>query len=352
MLAREQIDAGNYEAACALLTRWWQPGEWPKLTGLTQPSYADLLLTVGSLAGYFGSTHQMPKGQRHAEELLNGAIALFEQLMAKKQCAEGRIELALCYKREGLLDLARSTLLTALDHLSDHHDDLRGLALVRLSSLEREAGRFHEAAARLTEAGAIVNSLGPWATGRYYLELASTYKELAIFEGRSDYFDQAFEFFGEALFEFEAVGNHRLAAIVEINHGYLLLNLDRLAEAELSLTRARKLFASFGDRVRGAQTDDCFAQLYLARRQFELAEEVINRSIQVLAIGGEARLLAESLRTQGLVFSKLGRYREAERILDLAQQVSEQCGDPNGFRLAIQIKSELQFCRHPQEPRR
>ncbi|MCA1573985.1 MAG: winged helix-turn-helix domain-containing protein, partial [Acidobacteria bacterium] len=91
-VAREQIETGNFEAACAVLQRWWTIGEWPKVEGLEPHSSADLLFTTGTLAGWVASSRQVPKGQKQAEALLNGSIALFEQLGLRTRGAEGRIE--------------------------------------------------------------------------------------------------------------------------------------------------------------------------------------------------------------------------------------------------------------------
>lgn len=341
IVAREQIEAGNYEAACEVLQRWWTLGEWPQLEGLSPHSSADLLFTVGSLAGNVASTRQVPRGQKHAEALLNGSIALFEQVMAKKRAAEGRIELGLCYQREGLFDLARTALLAALGDLADKDLELKSLGLIRLASLEHKAGCLQDALSRLNEAADIVKSAGPWATGRYLLELASTLKDLALVENRTEHFDQALEHFTEALYEFEAVGHHRLAAIVENNYGYLLLTQDRLDAARPHLIRSRRLFDGFGDKVRCAQVDETMAQLHLAAGEIELAEQVILRSVETLDLGGEDPILAESLRTQGVVLCKLGRYREAQRVLERAQQVAEHCGDMDGAERARVIKVEV-----------
>jgi len=340
-VAREQIEAGNYEAACAVLQRWWTLGEWPQLDDLSPHSSADLLFTVGCLAGNVVSTRQVPRGQKHAEALLNGSIALFEQVMAKKRAAEGRIELGLCYQREGLFDLARTALLAALGELSDKDLELKSLGLIRLASLEHKAGWLQEAQSRLNEAADIVESAGPWATGRYLLELASTLKDLALVENRTEYFDRALEHYTEALYEFEAVGHHRLAAIVENNFGYLLLAQDRLDAARPHLIRSRRLFDGFGDKVRCAQVDETMAQFYLAAGEIELAEQVIIRSVETLDLGGEDPVLAESLRTQGEVLCRLGRYREAQRVLERAQQVSEHCDDADGAERARVIKLEV-----------
>jgi hypothetical protein len=89
-------------------------GEWPKLDGLNSRLSADLLLTVGTLAGFVASARQVPRGQKHAEALLNGAIGLSEQLGSKTLSCEGRVDLALCYQRQGMFDLARTTFLAAL----------------------------------------------------------------------------------------------------------------------------------------------------------------------------------------------------------------------------------------------
>ncbi|MCM3869883.1 MAG: winged helix-turn-helix domain-containing protein, partial [Pyrinomonadaceae bacterium] len=55
-VAREQIEAGNFEAACVVLERWWTLGEWPKVEGLEPQSCADLLFTTGALAGWVTSS--------------------------------------------------------------------------------------------------------------------------------------------------------------------------------------------------------------------------------------------------------------------------------------------------------
>lgn len=336
-VAREQIDSGNYEAACAVLQRWWTFGELPRLEGLSADSSADLLFTAGALAGWVASTRQVPRGQKHAEALLNGSIALFEQLGLKTHSAEGRIELAYCYYRQGLYDLARSTLQTSLKELSPDDYELRGAALIRSAGLERSSGCPQNALAFLNQAAEIIELTGPWVNGRYHFELATTLKELAITESCNEHISFALKHFQEGLYEFKAIGNHRYAASLENNFGYLLLNLNQFDEAEDRLVRARKLFDSLGDKVRRAQVDETLAQLHLARRQFDLAHQAISQSVETLETGGEGALLAESLTTQGVVLCRLGRRREAKRVLDRANRVAESCDDSEGAGRALLI---------------
>ena len=339
-VSREQIDSGNYEAACRILRPWWIFGSWPKLQGLNQKSSADLLFTIGELAGFVASTQQIPRGQRHGEELLIGSITLFEHLGFRRRASEGKIELALCYYRQGLFDIGRSVLVHVLRELSEDDWELRSLALIRLASLERHAGRLRDALGRLNEVINKVKLYGPWATGRCHLELASTYKDLGIAEDNVAYFNNAQEFYYKALHEFEAVGNHRYVAIVENNIGFLLLNLKAYQESEYHLLRARRLFEVFSDVVRGAQVNETLARLYVAREQYISADDAIKKAVQVLEKTDGEALLAEALVTNGLVESKLGNYAKAKSILQAGCSVAERCGDYEGAGRALLILSE------------
>jgi DNA-binding winged helix-turn-helix (wHTH) protein/tetratricopeptide (TPR) repeat protein len=335
-IAREQIDAGNYDAACRILQSRWLFGDWPNLDGLSQQSCADLLFTCGELAGCVASTRQLPKGQKQGEALLSGSIAIFEQLASKRRAAEGRIELALCYYRQGLFDLGRSTLVRVLDTLSEDDSELRSLALIRLASLERHAGHLDDALSYLYQARSLLDSAGPWASGRCNLELASTYKDLAS-EEITTHFENAKEFYWRALHEFEAVGNHRLTAIVENNLGFLFLLVGDFSQSEAHLLRARRMFSHFDDRIRRAQVDDSLARLYLAQQKLHEAVIAIEQSVQTMEIGDEDALLAESLTTKGMVYCALRRYSEAEKVLESAYRLASRCGDTEGAGRAVLI---------------
>jgi tetratricopeptide (TPR) repeat protein len=339
-IAREQIDIGNYDAACKMLKPWWVFGEWPIVEGLGQCSCADLLFTAGELAGCVASTKQLPNGQKHGEALLNGAIAIFEQLKSKKRAAEARIELALSYYRQGLFHLGRSTLVKVLATLSADDSELLSLALIRLASLERHAGRLNDALSYLIQATTWIDLSGPWARGRCYLELASTYKDLGVTYNADSHFDTAKTFYLRALIEFWAVGNHRLTAIAENNLGLLLLLMNRGVDAELHLGRARNVFHYFDDRIRCAQVDDSLARLYLGQGRLNEADIAIERSIKTIEAGDEDAILAESLTTKGIVYGKLGRYKEAQKALEAAYRLSLRCGDIEGAARAVLIIAE------------
>jgi len=225
-----------------------------------------------------------------------------------------------------------------LDELPTEERELKSRSLVRLAFAEMKAGRLHDSLSRLNEAREIVALAGPATTGFFHIEMATTLGELAIAESSAEYFDQACKHYKEALFKCEAVGHHRRTAVLECNHGYLLLAFKKIDEAEPLLLRARSLFNHFSDCC--PQLDETLAQLHLARNRVDLAEQAIILSVATLETGGEEALLAESLRTQGRILCKLGRRREAKRVLDRAYQVAERCGDSEGAGLALLIVIE------------
>jgi TolB-like protein len=283
-IAREQIEIGNYDAGCVILCNWWRPGQWPNLNGLSSHGAADLLFTTGSLAGSLSSTGRIKKGQKHAEDLLSGSVGIFEHLGAKRRAAEARIELALSYYRQGKFPLSRNSLLKILDELKPEDSELRSLALIRLGVVERHAGQISDSLTRFSQAYPHVQEGGPLVTGRYYHELGTTLQEIALAENRPDFLETSTHHFQRASYEFIAIGHHRYTAVLENNHGFLLLKLGRFKEAEIHLIRARKLFKEFNDAVRKSQVDDTLARLYIATHQFELSDLASRRAVSCLEV--------------------------------------------------------------------
>src|SRR6185369_1337729 len=109
-IARQKIEIGDYEAGCRALASWWRLGEWPVQQDLDPGTAAELLLTTGSLTDSVVRVKRMVGGQRLAEALISGAIALFDHFGEKRRAIEARIELGCCYYHQGLFDIAHSTL--------------------------------------------------------------------------------------------------------------------------------------------------------------------------------------------------------------------------------------------------
>lgn len=328
-VARDQIAIGNFQAAALILRRWSVPGQWPKLDTLNTCTAADLLFTAGTLFGWIAGSKQLLHGHKHAEAFLNGAIALFEQLGIKNRSIEAQIELARCYYRQGLLDLARETISGALSYLPGDQRELETFALVILGVIERDSGRLRESLVKLREA-ARLEAVGRLVTNRCYLDLATTLKELAFSERTDSHLNEAQSHFWRALYESEALGHHRNVGSVENNIGFLLLSLGFCHESEQHLLRASRIFEALSDSVRGAQVNDTLARLYITTKQLALAQEVIDRAVCTLEMTDSEAILAEALTTKGIVESKRKCYGAGKRSFEAAYKIAERCGDVQG----------------------
>jgi len=333
-VARDQMTIGNYEAARLILRNWATAGEWPKLSGLNGYAAADLLFTAGTLFGVLAGSKQVLHGHRHAEALLNGSIALFEQLGIKSRSAEARVELTRCYYRQGLLDLARQTVSVALSDLPADQLEIKVFALISHGIIEKDFGRVPEAVTILREA-ASVELKGHLITGRCNIDLATALKDLAVSEHQDSYIPDARFHFFNALYEAEALGHHRNVACVENNLGFLLLNVGSYAESEQHLLRAKRIFEALCDTVRGAQVNDTLARLYIETKEHDRAQETIDRAVEALAPTDSDAILAETLTTKGIVACKLGKFSEGKRSFETAHKLAHKCGDYEGAGRAL-----------------
>jgi DNA-binding winged helix-turn-helix (wHTH) protein/tetratricopeptide (TPR) repeat protein len=340
-IAREQIAVGNFDAGNLVLKSVWCGHDWPTLEGLSPHTAADLVFTLGALIGNLAGAGRMSKGQKYAEGFLNGSIAIFEQLGSKSRSSEARLELARCYYREGLFDLARETLECALDLLPLDQTELRSVCLVLLGAIYRDTGRLEDSTAKLLEATTL-EVAGQLATGRCYLELATTLKERSAVDTNQEYAEQAKQYFQQALYESEAIGNHRLAAAVENNLGFFLMSLRLFQESESHLLRSRKLFETFGDEIRFAQVNESLARLYVSTLDYPRAKVAVDSAVETLELNDGEALLAEALTTKGLVECREHRFGEGLRALEGAHRVAERCGDHEGAgRALLTILEEL-----------
>lgn len=339
-IAHEKIEIGDYDSGCAALSQWWKLGQWPRQESLSQKAAAELLLTAGALTDATARAKRILGGQRLAEALISGAIALFDHLADKTKTVEARIELGCCYYHQGLFDIAHATLRDCITHLTNEDYELRAVALIRLAIVERHSGRLHEAFTLLKQVSNLEANTSSWTKGRFRTEMANTLKEFGVAEGKKHYFDQALSHYREASLQFEQVGNLRYAAAVENNRGYLLLSLQRFAESQTHLERARSLFRELGDMIGCAQVDDTLAQLYLASGNYERAESAIELAVNTLEGSEEDALLAEALTTQGLILCRLNHRPAAKPIIERARRVAERCGDREGAGRALLILIE------------
>jgi tetratricopeptide (TPR) repeat protein len=336
-LSKKFEEAGDYEAAREALGEIWQGvGIRPRLDGLLdQSAVAEVLLRVGALTGWIGSSEQIVGAQEAAKDLLSESVALFESLGDAARAAEGQTELAYCYWREGAFDEARVILGEVLLRLGDEDGERRAVAILRRAIVEASAKRYHDALHILTEAAPLFEARATdGIKGKFHNELANVLNYLSLAERRSDYTDRALVEYAAAGFHFEQAGHTRNQAAVENNLGYLFASLGKFAEAHTHLDRARRLFVGLRDRVHTAQVDETRAGAFIAAGRYEEAERLARLAAGILSKGGELALLAEAAITHGVALARLGRYVPARAAFLRAEDVSLRAGDVEGAGLA------------------
>ncbi|MGI9107128.1 MAG: response regulator [Pyrinomonadaceae bacterium] len=332
-LAKQLEEAGNYEAAHDTMSEFWQRvGDRPKIEGLDQRSAAEVLLRVGVLFRWIGSTRQLKDAQEKAKDLISESITIFETLRDSKKVAEALTELGCCYWRAGAFDEARVMLRDALSRLDEQEDrDLRGVALVRSVIVEKEATRYSDAFRILNEAAPLFETITNDALkGKFHNEFGAVLTLLGEIEHREDYKDRAFVEYAAASFHFEQAGHVRYQACVENNLGFLFFTAAKFTEAHEHLTRARRLLVDLKDVVRVAQVDETRARAFLAEGKNADAERLARSAVKTLEEGSEQHLLAEALTTHGIALRRIGQNTRALLTLQRAIVVAEQAGDLEG----------------------
>lgn len=343
-LAKELEEVGNYEAAREAMGELWScVGERPLLDGLGEATGAEVLLRVGVLTGWLGSTKQIEGAQETAKNLISESIIKFEALQGTEKIAEAQTEIAYCYWREGARGEARVWLREALSRLADTDSETKLVALLRSAIVERTSGRYNDALRLLTEALPLVEkSTNDALKGKVHNQFALVLRFLGITERREDYLDRALIEYAAASYHFEQAGHTRYHACVENNLGFLFCAIKNFAEAHKHLDRAQALFTSMKDDVHTAQVDDTRSRVLLAEGRVTEAEKLVHSAVQVLERGGEQSLLAEALTTHGLTLARMGNHRLARPTLQRAVEVAQNAGDSDAAALAsLTILEEL-----------
>lgn len=330
-LAKSLEEAGEFESAQEILRPFW-PGlrHRPVTTGLNNETKAELLLRTGTLTGWLGSAKQVAGAQEVAKDLISESAAIFETLSLSEKIAEARVDLAICYWREGGLDEARITLRLVLDSLQNIQSEQKLRALLNSAIVEKVATRDQEAL-RIYREAAPQFSVSPnhALRGKFHNSHATLLKSLGLSEKREEYIDTALIEFAAASFHFEQAGHHRFQARVENNVGFLFASIGRFVEAREHVNSARRLFAKLADHGGAAYADDTLAQVFLLEGNSEEAEKVSRRAVQALRRGGEQAELAEALTTHGKALARLKQAPVAKAALDQAVEIAQNAGNPD-----------------------
>lgn len=331
-IAGQWEEAGDYEAAREALGEFWAGvGERPRTKGLDDTAAAMLLLRAGTLTAYIGSAEQMSGASEQAKDLLSESLRLSETHGDKRGSIEGRYELSYCYFREGAFDEARVLLREGRERCGEFgggNDDLMARLLVRSAFVEYRANRPEEGLKFLEEAAPLVeHSDNNLLRGKFYVERATTLKNLGLARDDASFFDKALIDYAAASFYFEQAGHERYRARVENNCGMLYLQMEKFADAHEHLDKALGFFEALGDRGSAAQVRESKARAFLSEGRYREAESLANTAAQVLEAGGHAVFFAEALTTRGTALARLNRQEEAITTLRQAMEAAETAGD-------------------------
>src|SRR5436853_5461348 len=243
-LAVQLERAGEYQEACEALSEFWPERDGPlDLSDLDEATKAEVLLRVGALSGWLGSTDQAAGSQETAKDLITRSIGIFERLGQTREAAEARGDLALCYWREGAFDEARIHLANALSVLSRDDSEVKAILLIRAGMVEVDAQRFDRALRLYDEAALLVERSDDHALkGSFNFGYGVLLRRLAAPENREDYLDRALIAHTATSFHYEQAENERALARVENNRGYLFFTIGKYDKAHKHLDRARHFF--------------------------------------------------------------------------------------------------------------
>ncbi len=226
-------EAGKFEDARLALTEFWQRiGDRPRVEGLGGAVRAEVLLRVGALSGWIGSARQIPGAQEIAKDLISESSAIFDELGLTEKVAETRVDLGICYWREGALDEARITFDDALQRLGDLESEQTLRAILNKALVEEVSSRSGEAVRILFESEQLFEkSSNHSLKSKFHLEFATVLKNLGLAERREDYIDRALMQYTAAGIQSEKAGHERAVAAVENNLGFLFSHLGRFEDA-------------------------------------------------------------------------------------------------------------------------
>lgn len=347
-LIAELQNRGEYEAACEALGGFWRGiGKRPEVGSLSAAEQAEVLLRVGTLSGWLGSSGQIAGAQEFAKDLISESLRAFEALGDQEKVAEAQGDLAICYWREGALDEGRVWFQEALSRATDPANKLR--ILVNRTTIEVYSNRLQEALSLLEEAAPLLDLIDdPAAVGRFHMQKALVLRNI----GGSENIDRALIENTAASINFERANHRRYFARVENNIGFIFLELARYEEALQHLDRALSTFIEIEDVGTTAQVNETRARVFLAQGQYVQAEKIAFTAASTFESGGESTHLAEALEAQGIALARMGRHQTALGILKRSAHIAESAGNPQmSAKICLTILEEVSSLLSPNEIR-
>lgn len=347
-LVVELQNCGEYEAACEALGGFWRGiGKRPEIGRLPPADQAEVLLRVGALSGWLGSSGQIRGAQEFAKDLISESLRAFEALGDQEKIAEAQSDLAICYWREGALDEGRVWFQEALSRATEPSNKLR--ILINRTTVEVYSNQLKQALSLLEEAGSLLDLVDdPSAHGRFHMQKALVLRNM----GGAENIDRALIENTAASINFERANHRRHFAAAENNIGFIYLELGRYEEALEHLDRALSTLVDIDAVGTAAQVNETRARVFLAQGHYVQAEKIAFTAASTLESGGESTHLAEALEAQGIALARIGRRQTALGILKRAAHIAETAGNPQmSAKIRLTILEEVSGLLPPNEIR-
>jgi tetratricopeptide (TPR) repeat protein len=341
--AEALIDRGEYEAAAAALGDTWAGiGQRPRIDCYPTEEQGFILLTVGSLTGWWGQARQIEGAQEQAKDLLSESERLFEKAGEVNGWALARCGLAVCYFREGSLDEARIYFQEALEQKTRLEAVTEFKLRLGLALTEVYAGNLPQARWLLEQAELLAAKVGSdLLRGKLYYTFGMVWRRLSENKSSRSYLEQSLESYKRAAACYQKARHQSFRIAVENNLGGLLLALGNYRMAHYHLDIAINYYSQTGERSHAAAAHDWKAQVYLAENKLAKAEQEASLSVKLRREGEENALLAESLITLGAVLARLNLTAKAVKAFDEAHLTACSTGNQQAAGLSLLTCLEL-----------
>ncbi|HEX8141410.1 MAG TPA: tetratricopeptide repeat protein [Pyrinomonadaceae bacterium] len=321
--AAELIYSGKYEVAQDVLgDLWYGIGARPKIDQYQPEIAAEILLQVGCLSGWLGSTQSIRDSQEQAKDLLFEALRIFKSQNNRAKVSEAQYELGICYWRTGAFEEAHAILDEALREAETIEQ--RGKIQLRQTLIELSTGKYYEAWDLLKQID--IDNASDALKGRWHGQMALVLRRLATIEGRWDYADRAIIEYTASIYHCERAGHERYCGNSLNNLAFLLLKMERHEEAHKHLDKAELIFQTLKDFGNLAQVDETRARVYLAQGNYLEAQQFVASAVGVLERSGEQALLVDALTLKATIQEKLGNHESSLSIFNQAVDLGKRAG--------------------------
>ena len=253
--------------------------------------------------------------------------------------AFARMHLSAVYWRKHRYDLAETYGMEALRGFSQLEDNEEKVAscLINLGNIALSRGELDQAEEHLLQAIVLYRRLGQPAN------LANALKNLSTVHETAGRYDEALLELIEASDILEPTDYEIDKATVEINIGTLYFRKEELDLAEAAFKRADSPYMrEYGPIFYRALTANNLGNVYLVRKQWDLAERYLQASVALFRQARSQIYLANSL--SGVAEARVGKGRSEEAIPFYEEALSIVSGYPEdawGQRLQKEFSSAL-----------